>query len=388
MRKLSNRFWFAFHGWCSLPIWVLFCFICLTGTIAVVSHELTWLTNPNSRAVNPDNLPAKSVAEVTEIVQKAHPTADITGLMQYEPYIINAVFFSDKNVPAAVAYVNQYTGEIQEVNQGLTFTGFMRSLHGWLLFPWQHAYSIGYYLVSAMGFVLLGALVSGLMVYKQFWKSFTQPRIRFNQGTKTLLADLHRTAGVWSIWFMAIMSLTGLWYLVQGILMHADVEVEPHAPIVAVSELPAQPVEHFPVSLAQAISTAEQLYPDFKANYVGLPEHNRDNYHLYGSGANPFYDLYAYQVSINPWSGAISHQLAPDSMNAVQTVMHVVDPLHYGTIGGIWTKIIWFLFGIMLTGMSITGFMMWSKRLIAVRKEAKVNPQTATSKANTAGESL
>ncbi|KFZ37922.1 peptidase [Shewanella mangrovi] len=371
MRKLSNRFWFSFHGWCSLPIWVLFCFICLTGTIAAVSHELTWLTNPNARALNPNNLPEKSAAELTQIVQTAHPTADISTVLQYEPYLITAVLFSDQNVPAAIAYVNQYTGEIQEINHGLTFIGFMRTLHGWLLFPWQHNYSVGYYLVSAMGFVMLGALVSGLMIYKQFWKAFTQPKIRINQGAKTLLADLHRTAGVWSIWFMVIISLTSLWYLVQGVLLHNDIEVEPHAPLVAVSELPSTKPEQFPVSLAQALHTAKQLYPDFKPSYIALPEHNRDNYHLYGSGANPLFDQYAYQVSVNPWRGNISQQLAPDAMNAVQTVMHVVDPLHYGNIGGLWTKLIWFLFGTLLTGMSITGFLMWSKRLLKSRQQAK-----------------
>lgn len=70
MAKVSNRFWFMLHGWVSLPIWLLFSFICLTGTIAVLSHELTWLTNPASRAVNPNNLPAKSVDELMAAVKR------------------------------------------------------------------------------------------------------------------------------------------------------------------------------------------------------------------------------------------------------------------------------------------------------------------------------
>ncbi|QSX34213.1 PepSY domain-containing protein [Shewanella avicenniae] len=389
MAKLSNRFWFSFHGWCSLPIWVLFCFICLTGTVAVISHELTWLTNPNARALNPDELPAKNAAELVKIVQQAHPTAEVSTLLLYEPYLTAGVIFSDQQRPFATAYVNPYTGAIQEINEGLTFIGFMRSLHGWLLFPWQHNYSIGYYLVSAMGFVLLGALISGLMIYKQFWKAFSQPKIRFNQGSKTLLADLHRTAGVWSIWFMVIICITSLWYLLQGILMHNDIEVEPHAPLVAITELPSAKPNEFPVSLAQALATAKQQYPAFSPSYIALPEHNRDNYHLYGSGANPFFDQYAYQMAINPWQGEISQQLAPDNMNTMQTVMHIVDPLHYGTLGGIWTKIIWFIFGALLTGMSFTGFLMWRKRLVKVKppRQSQTTTQTAAQTAQPVGES-
>ncbi len=129
MAKVSNRFWFMLHGWVSLPIWLLFCFICLTGTVAVLSHELTWLTNPAARALNPDELPAKPVDELMLAVEKAYPNAQVMGAMTFEPYLVNAITFTDTDKPYAIAYVNQYTGEIQQINEGLTFIGFMRSLH-------------------------------------------------------------------------------------------------------------------------------------------------------------------------------------------------------------------------------------------------------------------
>ncbi|MDX5405868.1 MAG: PepSY domain-containing protein [Chromatiaceae bacterium] len=367
MAKLSNRFWFQLHGWFSLPIWLIFCFVCLTGTIAVFSHELTWLTNPASRATNPDNLAAKPVAELVAAVEQAYPTADVGTVMVFEPYLVHAVIFTDHDKPQAIAYVNQYTGDIQQVNQGITFIGFMRSLHGWLLFPWQSSYSVGYYLVSAMSLVMLGALVTGLIIYKNFWRSFTQPKIRFNQGKKTVLTDLHRLAGVWSIWFLIVMSATGLWYLVQAIMWHADIDIEPHAPLVAAEQLPATQAQP-PVSFADAMQIAQQRFPDFQPSYLMLPEHNRGMYSLMGGGDHLFYDQYAYSLSINPWTGDIAHEKSPANMSALQTVMHIADPLHYGTIGGIWTKAIWFVFGLILSGMSITGFMIWGSRTVkAVR---------------------
>src|SRR5690606_1603046 len=262
MAKLSNRFWFQLHGWFSLPIWLIFCFVCLTGTIAVFSHELTWLTNPASRAANPDNLPAKPAAELVATVQQAYPTADVSMVMSFEPYLVNAVAFTDHDKPYALAYVNQYTGNIQQINQGITFIGFMRSLHGWLLFPWPGSYSVGYYLVSAMELVMLGALVTGLIIYKNFWRSFTQPKIRFNQGRKTMLTDLLRLAGVWSIWFLIVMSATGLWYLIQAVMWHADIDIEAHAPLVAAEQVPAAQTPP-PVSFADAMNIAQQRFPDF-----------------------------------------------------------------------------------------------------------------------------
>lgn len=374
MAKLSNRFWFQLHGWCSLPIWLIFCFVCLTGTIAVFSHELTWLTNPASRATNPDNLAAKPVAELVAVVEQAYPTADVGTVMVFEPYLVHAVIFTDHDKPQAIAYVNQYTGNIQQINQGITFIGFMRSLHGWLLFPWPSSYSAGYYLVSAMALVMLGALVTGLIIYKNFWRSFTQPKIRFNQGKKTVLTDLHRLAGVWSIWFLIVMSATGLWYLVQAVMWHADIDIEPHAPLVAAEQLPATQTQP-PVSFADAMQIAQQRFPDFQPSYLMLPEHNRGMYSLMGGGDHIFYDQYAYSLSINPWSGDIAHEKSPANMSALQTVMHIADPLHYGTIGGIWTKAIWFVFGLILSGMSITGFMIWGSRTV---KAARASRNSAT----------
>ncbi|MFY8325615.1 PepSY-associated TM helix domain-containing protein [Pseudoalteromonas sp. ZZD1] len=372
MAKISQRFWFQLHGWFSLPIWVLFCFICITGTISVISHELTWLTNSEARASNPNNLPEKSKQTLIDNLKAQHPTADVMSVVSYEPYLVNALIFTDTDKPYATAYVNQYTGEVQAINQTTSFIEFMRTLHGWLYFPWQEGYSVGYYLVSAMAIVILGALITGLIIYKSFWRAFVQPKIRFNQGRKTLLKDLHTVSGVWSIWFMAIMSLTGLWYLAQSIMWHNEIDIEEHAPLVSEAQLPSSKNTQ-PISLDSAVTLTKNKFGDFTPTYIMLPEHNRGMYNIMGAGNTIFYDGYSYSTSVNPWSGEIATSKSPETMTTLQTLSHIADPLHYGTIGGIWTKIIWFIFGVILSGMSITGFMMYSKKLVKAKK-----PSSAT----------
>lgn len=48
--------------------------------------------------------------------------------------------------------------------------------------------------------------------------------------------------------------------------------------------------------------------------------------------------------------------------SAPRTVADLADPLHYGALGDSWTKAVWFLFGLLLTGMFTTGFLIWSTR--------------------------
>lgn len=372
----NRRLWFLVHGWASLPVWALFCFICLTGTIAVVSHEITWLANPDARAHNPDNLPRLPVSALTDAVQARLPDADIDHVMVFEPYMVTVVSAATPDSPKVLAYVNPYTAEVQSLNQGLTFVGFMRALHGWLLFPWQQGYSWGYYLVGLMSLVTLTALVTGLVVYKNFWRAFTRPRLRVNKGSRILLGDLHRLAGAWSMWFLLIIGVTGFWYLTQAILWDNDVEIAPHPPALALEQIPAAGSAPVRIDLAAALSSARQAIPELRTAWVSFPEHSRDNYLIAGAGDNPFFDQYAWRAYINPWTGEVSSTSTPDNMGILQTFSHLADPLHYGTLGGLWTKLLWFLFGLVLSGMSITGFLIWGKRTLkGVKKRSESLPE-------------
>lgn len=128
---IRGGIWFSLRRWASLPIWVLLLFICVTGTISVVSYEITWLVDARTRAFNPDDRPPLDYGEITAAVARERPGATIHFIADRAPYLAIQVGAALPEAPSASVYVNQYTGEVQGVTAGPTFADFMRSLHGW-----------------------------------------------------------------------------------------------------------------------------------------------------------------------------------------------------------------------------------------------------------------
>lgn len=345
----------------------------------MISHEITWLANPAARASNPDNLPIQPPTAWIAAAQQALPEAQVTQVMRFEDYLVAVVGMTGKDMPAALVYVNPYTAQVQEINQGLTFIGFMRSLHGWLLFPWRGSYSIGYYLVAALSLLVLVALMSGLVVYKRFWRGYREPRLRRSKGARIFWGDWHRLAGIWSIWFLLVIGLTGLWYLAQAILWHNDIEISTDPEPLAITAVPLTHNQETPamIPLSQAITTALDKMPTLNPTWISIPEHHQDYVHILGGNGAIFYDGYSYGAFINPWNGNIAATRDPANMGLLETMEHLADPLHYGTLGGLATKLVWFVFGLLLTSMSISGFVVWHQRLRKQTASTQDAPQPA-----------
>ena len=67
-------------------------------------------------------------------------------------------------------------------------------------------------------------------------------------------------------------------------------------------------------------------------------------------------------------------------LNLHQRISEAADPLHFGTWGGLATKLIWFVFGLALTGLSVSGVAIYALRLMrAERRPAGWGPAVAVS---------
>jgi uncharacterized iron-regulated membrane protein len=388
-KKSRSKLWFLVHSWLALPIWFFVLIVCVTGTLAVVSQEIVWLANPQMRATQPsDEAPLLSYDQIMTSIKQAEPQLLIQRINRPdESHFALEVDVSQPDGRKVTMYVNPYTGLIQGTAPEFNFQAFTRALHGWWLVPFTNGYPWGWYLVSILALPMLASLVTGLVVYKRFWKGFFSPTLRFRHGARIFWGDFHRLSGIWSIWFIAVISVTAVWFLIEAILSDYNISISSEPIIVAMSResvpLSADGTSPPRVSLDQAIEIAQQRIPGLEASTLFLPGNAYSHLDIRGRGWYPLMYQYA---TLNPYSGEIAATRQLTDRTPLEFVTESMRPLHTGDFGGLWIKLIWFFFGLLLSMMVLSGLLIWTKRTAlatanALKRENSKIRSTATTTA-------
>ncbi|WP_223569711.1 PepSY-associated TM helix domain-containing protein [Pseudomonas sp. BF-R-26] len=383
-KKSRSKLWFLVHSWLALPIWFFVLIVCVTGTLAVVSQEIVWLANPQMRASPPsDDAPLLSYDEIIAAIKKAEPQTLVERISRPdESHFALDVEVSYPDGRSVTVYVNPYSGVIQGTAPQFNFKAFTRALHGWWLVPFTNGYSWGWYLVSFLGLPMLASLVTGLVVYKRFWKGFLRPTLRFRHGARIFWGDFHRLSGIWSIWFIAVISITSVWFLIKAALYDNQISIStaPVAPVVARESVPLT-IDGAPapmISLERAIHEAKERIPGLEDSSVSLPANAYS--HLSVSGRS-WYPLIFQSAEVNPYTGDIAATRLLSDRSGLELVTESMRPLHTGDFGGIWIKLIWFFFGLILSMMVLSGLLIWTKRTALATanalKRSNKRPRTA-----------
>lgn len=352
--KARSRWW-RLHAWLGLKLSLFTMVIFLSGTLAVVANELDWLADPALRA-SPAAGQSASWGAMARNALAAVPGGRI-DLIERGP---DAWFATTAVVKAPDGHrrrvlLDPATGQVNRVAGFGSIERFLRDFHRRLMLP----VAIGIPLVTSLAFVLLGSLVSGLVTYKKFWKGFfKRPR---GGGLRKTSGDLHRLIGVWSLWFVVLVIVTSLWYLVE--LLGAS--ATPTLPLrnVSKAERKIKPPQPVGADLDRLAATVAATYPDLVVKRVLFPFPGMKAVGFQGEAGTLLVTEKANAVFVDPQSGMVAMKVVGEQLSAHQRIAEMADPLHFGTFGGLGTKLVWFLFGAGLTALSVTGVMIYATRL-------------------------
>jgi len=343
---------FLLHSLFGLKLSLFLGFVCLTGTVATVSHEIEWLVQPHVRGVSDGR--TDDYARMWAMVRERHPDAYINSLGTYDR--ADSSYFArqaDITLPDGTArrvYIDPSRMVVTGEGSGHSFHSIMRGLHYYLLLPTEWPF----YLVTSLGFVMMLSLVTGLLTYKKFWRGFFRMP-RWNRSTRTWAGDLHRLIGLWSLWFVALIGLTSIWYFVERAAPSMETPA-PEAPTRYVLPTPE------PERVARWVAAARERFPGISVTFVQMPYGESDPVVVQGQWRAWLVRERTNAIFIDPVSDRIIGEREAGKLSAIERWVHTADPLHFGNFGGLATKLIWVLFGLLLTGLCVTGVVIFSKR--------------------------
>lgn len=267
-------------------------------------------------------------------------------------YFAARVIVRDEEGARRVIYANPEAGAIQGQYGWLSVQRVVRNMHRHLFLP----KAFGIPIVSSLSILLAISLVTSLLVYKKWWRGFFKPVRRISP--RIMLGDTHRLMGVWSIWFLFLVSATGLWYFAESVGLAAPDQIESAG--IAGDDLSV-------LSLAQGIDSALEAAraqrPNLKIHQILFPESGTAAFGFRGQDG----DLLVRHRVNAVWIDVVTHEPVLDlygaDLSGHARIAEAADPIHFGTFAGLWSRVIWFVFGLSLTAMSLSGVAIYSMRL-------------------------
>ena len=352
----ARRRLFGLHSWVGFQLAILMSVIVATGTVATVSNEIDWLLRAELRVVpDGERVSWQAMAEAAQ----AHAPRDrmITLEAMEGDYFAYRARMGDEHGRQYFLYVDPWTGEVTGVTSLVTVQRIFRDLHRYLFMPNY----IGLPLVTAFAFVLAISLYTGLKTTRKWGAAATT--LRLDKGARVATGDAHRAAGIWGVWFFVVIIATSVWYLAEFVAGLAGVSFEPDRPRLAPQGVAASGDVIHVRSTGEIIAAAKRSFPELEPTQILYPAGARDPVTVLGTTGNIFLRDRANRVFLDPVSLEPLVVQRSSEIGAVAWLNELADPLHFGYFGGLATKLVWFVFGLAMTGLSVTGVWLTWRRL-------------------------
>ena len=365
-----------FHLWLGLASGIIVLILGLTGCVLVFEQEIKSLSSPWLHAENPAGTATLPPSVLYGSVAKALPGREIESVWYYGKN--RTAQFSIHESDSTV-YINPYTAQVTAIAHREDMFEFFKDGHYYLWMPEK----IGHQAVGWGTFIFFFLLLSGLILWwpKKWNKKGKEQafKVKWKARFKRVNYDLHNVLGFYSIIIALIFAFTGLmmsfsWFN-TSVYWLAGGKDKPRTSIK--SDTLAHP---FKLAGPAMLSQVDKAY------YKGLNEigeHHADEIilHFPEKASDPIYvctdmykgswrDVYLDQHTLKQLPGS-ANRLRDE--NLASWIRRSNYGLHVGAIGGLTTKILFFIGSLICASLPITGFYIWwGKKRKAFNKKAQL----------------
>lgn len=357
------------HLWLGLALGGLFALLGLTGSALVFYIEIDRALHPavEVQASTPAPGWTSPVWDRALATGRAH-RPDPHGTWSLEATgqggtIPSRYYPSDHHGHHTAREMVWFSADGSRVLRAEPWGGYVMS---WLYELHMHllAGEIGSQIVGWSGFAMLVLLASGIVVWwpRGSWrKAFA---FRRNAVALRRLRDLHKLAGVWSMALLFILVGTGALLALPTVktqLLSATISTPDKVPDPQSSAASGRQI---PVS--QALAAAHRAVPAARLAFIDVPGIGSEPFRMrVQMPGDPHRRFPSSFVFVDQYTGAVLAVHDVRQGNAATTTAKWIRVLHDGSVGGLSTRILAVILGLVPLGLFVTGFLHWRRRLAA-----------------------
>jgi uncharacterized iron-regulated membrane protein len=360
--KHQKRWFGKWHLYLGIFAGAIIAFIGLTGSILTFRDEIDESLNRQLFEV-PAQHQRLSPTALIALVHKKYPTLNynyITIPKRSKPGATYVLFERKKEEQN---FINPYNADI--VGSRLyddSFIGIVTELHTSLFIP-----GVGRYIVGLCALILLILTISGLRLWipKKVKHLRGMLSVNFKGNFKRKNYDWHNVIGFYTSPIVMILSLTGFMISFSILFIPLIFILNGQSAKGVASLLNAQSIEQknvVPIGFPQVIKIASEAMPGADVRGITPPLNKKGSYRLdlvkdgFPSTGRRL------MLSLDQYSGKVLLNSNKDFPEVGKAYLSWLGPIHYGSFGGLTTKIIALIAGLVPLALFITGFITWWPR--------------------------
>jgi len=379
-RKLKwavhQKRWFGkWHLYLGIIAGALLCVVGLTGSILVFGDEIDQALN-RDLFLSMEKQKRYSIEEIATLVPQKYPGKKVDYIYLPKEGNPNISYICYNFATEEQFFINPYTATLTGKRlHHSSFVGFVTELHTNLLMPGP-----GQYIVGLATLCLLILTISGLRLWvPQQYRKWKQWRsvltVNFRSGWKRQNYDWHNVLGVYSAPVVVMLSLTGF-ALTFGPVFIAFLFMLTGRSPQSVQQIFGQKsewVQHRPaLSPTAAAVVAKRQFPNAVIRGIAYPADSAAAYRFDMRSDGISKEGNRIMLSIDQYTGKVLLNSETDFPNIGNSYLTWIVPLHLGSFGGLPTKILAFLGGLIPLLLFITGFIVWWPRF--KKRQGKQSP--------------
>lgn len=365
----ARIFLFRIHQWIGLNICIVLGIIFASGTLLVFANEVeAWFYLDRTSAAEQASSPP-TYGKIYDTLHAAYPDARIYVLRKSSGHDLlgdRATLIAPGGRKFEVR-TDGATGEILGASPVEGVKAALRAFHDSLF----SGHIIGRLAVTAFAFALLVSIVTGLISYRRFWRgAFRLPDRR--RGPRGWWGGMHRLLAVWSIPFLLVMALTGIYYFV------AEFKILPKERLTAkpvAERMEALPPGFNGASVERAIEAAQTVFPGFQPGYIILPLKKHQGIAMAGKADDTGVTLLKNTILIDPSGYSVLRSQSVAETSILLSHKLLAEIFHHGHWGGLPTRVLWFLFGAIGTVLLFAGAMVYASRVAHLPRAGTTAPE-------------